>query len=352
MRIFIVAGGTGGHLFPAIRLAEEIKLRNSGDVRFITSTRKQDRAILEQNAMKFYTLPIIGTQAATPLYILNFTARLIIGTIKSLFLLLCLRPSTVIGFGGYVSGPILLIAALFNIKTIIHEQNVYPGRTNMALSRFVDRIALGFAETREYLRRSEQKIIVSGNPLRRGLKKKEKAPSYRFTLLVMGGSQGSHILNEITPVAVGLLRDDKKKILEIIHISGYDEKDKVVAAYRDEDIKAKIFSFVVDIDRLYNESDFVIARAGATTVSELLYMAKPCILVPYPHARAHQRLNAKILNDIGLAVLIDEERLSPTLLCGHIATFMDREILSHMSGSVKTNNYKDACDILLKELIV
>jgi len=346
MKILIVAGGTGGHLFPAARLAEEIKLRAQGEILFVTSCRSQDRDILKQRHIEFQTLPLIPLQTRTPLSILNFIARLIAGTIKSVFLLLRFRPLVAVGFGGYISGPILLSAALFRIKTIIHEQNVYPGKTNRILAGFVDKIAISFPETRGYLRRFDSKIIISGNPLRRGLKREQKTKDI-FTILAMGGSQGAHALNKLIPEAAGLIQADKKRALEIIHISGYREEREVIRAYQDRGIKSRVFSFTEEIDKLYNECDFVIGRAGATTVSELSFLAKPSILIPYPYGGGHQRLNAKVLQDRGSAILLDEEGLRLEDLRDAIIKLMDKKTLTDMSerqGRADNN----ACSILMK----
>ena len=349
MKIFVVAGGTGGHLFPAIKLTEEICQRHIAEVIFITSSRKQDKTSLQNKGILFFTLPIIGFQIRSPWYVLSFMVRLIIGTIKSLFLLLRFRPSVVIGFGGYVTGPIVLLAAMLNTKTIIHEQNVYPGRANRILSRFVDKIAINFPETKKYLKGMANKVIVSGNPLRKSLKR-DKKTNTGFTILAMGGSQGSHALNRLVPEALGLISGDKKKALNVIHIAGNKEKDDVTKAYQDKEVRNRVFSFTDEIGRLYNESDFVIARAGATTVSELLYLGKPSILIPYPYAGAHQRLNAKILSDAGIAVLLEEKQLTSKLLSDNIMKFMDKGVLAEMAGKVTDQN-KDACEILIKECV-
>jgi len=240
----------------------------------------------------------------------------------------------------------LLLAALFRIKTIVHEQNVYPGKTNRVLARFVDKIAVSFPESVEYLKRFESKIVVSGNLLRRGLKRVERK-GHGFRVLAMGGSQGSRTLNRIVPEAAGLLQGDKRSTLEILHISGYKEKDDVVRAYQDKGIKNRVFSFTQEMDKLYNECDFVIGRAGATTVSELLCMAKPSILIPYPHRDGHQRLNAEVLERTGSAVLLEEGHFTPEDLRDAMIRFMDRAVLSDMSKSMREANNKDACEILI-----
>lgn len=350
MRILIAAGGTGGHLFPAIRLAEEICAGKRGDVLFVTSRREQDRDILKKKNIDFRTLPIVPLQSKNPAAILKFLLMLTAGTVKSLFLLLKFRPSAAIGFGGYVSGPMILLAALFRIVTVIHEQNVYPGKTNRILAGFVTRIALTFSESKQYLKKFESKIIVSGNPLRRGLKRSEKK-SKAFTILAMGGSQGAHALNRLIPEAVGLMDDGKKRELEVIHLSGHRDRDEVARSYNNKGIKNRVFSFTEEMASLYSECDFVIARAGATTVSELLHLAKPAILIPYPHGDAHQRLNANLLKEKGGAILVEEEGLTPRNLRDTMIRFMDKDMLSSMADRLKNSSAKDAAGILMKAVL-
>ncbi|MBU4311702.1 MAG: undecaprenyldiphospho-muramoylpentapeptide beta-N-acetylglucosaminyltransferase [Candidatus Omnitrophica bacterium] len=350
MRVLIVAGGTGGHLFPAIRLAQELCGQGHAEVMFVTSQRGQDSDILRKKNIDFTTLCIVPLGSKNPVAILKFLAMLAAGTIKSLYLLLKFRPEVAIGFGGYVSGPIILLASLFRIKTVIHEQNVYPGKANRILARFVTKIALSFSETREYLKKFEPKIVVSGNPLRKeleGLWKEKKL----FTILVMGGSQGAHALNKLIPEAIGLMDDSKKKEFEVIHLSGHRDRDDVERSYNNKGIKNRVFSFTEDMASLYSECDFVIARAGATTVSELLHLAKPAILVPYPHGNGHQRLNAKVLEERGGAVLIEEQGLEPEKLLDAVARLMDKDLLSEMAGKLKNDSARDAAGILMKTVL-
>ncbi len=350
MKVLIVAGGTGGHLFPAIRLAQELCGQGQAEVMFVTSQRGQDRDILRRRNIDFRTLCVVPLVSKNPVAILKFLTMLAAGTIKSLYLLLKFRPEAAIGFGGYVSGPIILLASLFRIKTVIHEQNVYPGKTNRILARFVTRIALSFSETREYLKRFEPKIIVSGNPLRKELDERWKKGNL-FTILVMGGSQGAHALNKLIPEAIRLMDDSRKKEFEVIHLSGQRDRDEVERSYNNKGIKNRVFSFTEDMALLYSECDFVIARAGATTVSELLHLAKPAILVPYPHGNGHQRLNAKVLEERGAAVLIEEERLEPEKLRDVVVKFMDKDLLSEMSGRLKDDSTMDSAGILMKTVL-
>ncbi|MBU4150007.1 MAG: undecaprenyldiphospho-muramoylpentapeptide beta-N-acetylglucosaminyltransferase [Candidatus Omnitrophica bacterium] len=350
MKIFIVAGGTGGHLFPAIRLAEEILSRGTAEVLFIASSRKQDRDILRKKNIGFQTLPIIGMQRKNIFAILNFLARLFVGTLKSIYLLARFRPGCVIGFGGFVSGPIVLLASLSGARTVIHEQNVFPGKANLLLAKFADKIAVNFEESIKYLKGFESKIVVSGNPLRPGLKRSERSRD-GFTILAMGGSQGAHTLNILVPEALNLLEPSRKNALEIIHIAGHREKQDVENAYKDKGIANRVFAFTHDMGKIYSECDFVIARAGATTVSELAHLAKPSILIPYPFAQGHQKLNAMVLERSGLAVMVEEQGLKAETLRDIITRLMDKKTLALMSEKAARIDNRDACDILMKEAI-
>jgi UDP-N-acetylglucosamine--N-acetylmuramyl-(pentapeptide) pyrophosphoryl-undecaprenol N-acetylglucosamine transferase len=210
MKILIVAGGTGGHILPAMALAMEIKTRNIGEVLFVISSKKQDRDILSGKGIDFIALPITSLVYKNVFSILNFLTRLFAGTIVSVFTLLKFRPDAVVGFGGYVSGPIVLAASLLGIRTIIHEQNAYPGKANKILARFVNKIAVSFPDAKDYLKGFESKIVFSGNPLREGLERGARdrgKPGDSFNALVIGGSQGAHRLNTIVPEAVILMKD-------------------------------------------------------------------------------------------------------------------------------------------------
>ena len=351
MKVLIVAGGTGGHILPALVLARDIKIRNIGQVLFVISSRKQDREIISGKGVDFTTLPIASLQSKNIFSVLNFLARLFIGTIESAYLLLKFKPDTVVGFGGYVSGPIVLLASLSGIRTIIHEQNVCPGKANRILARFVNKITIGFLDAKSYLKSFESKIIFSGNPLRDGLKRDNRAKAAdSFNVLIIGGSQGAHKLNTIVPEAASLIEKDNRSMLNFIHIAGKKDLEEVEKSYEKIGIKNRVFSFTEHMARLYNECDFVISRAGAMTVSELLTLEIPAILVPYPYAGGHQKLNAMVLEKIGSGILLEEKNLTPYAMRDAILKLMDRNILRDMSNRAKRIDKPDTCKILIKEL--
>jgi UDP-N-acetylglucosamine--N-acetylmuramyl-(pentapeptide) pyrophosphoryl-undecaprenol N-acetylglucosamine transferase len=352
MKILIVAGGTGGHILPALTLAREIKARNVGEVLFVISSKKQDSDIISGKGIDFKTLDITPLQSRSPFGLLKFLIKLFLGTIESIFMLLEFRPDAVVGFGGYVSGPMVLLASFSGIKSIIHEQNVYPGKANRILARFADKIAISFSETRQYLKGHGSKIILSGNPLREGLKRDERVkPSEIFNVLIIGGSQGAHKLNTIVPEAIGLMQDRERAMFNIIHIAGKDEKEYVEKTYKEIGIKNRVFSFTEHMARFYNECDFVISRSGAMTVSELLALAIPAIMVPYPYAGGHQRHNAMALEKTGSGIILEEKDLTPSIMRDAILKLMDRNILAAMSTRAKNIEKPDACRALINEII-
>ncbi len=350
MKILIVAGGTGGHILPAMALAKEIKAKNIGKLLFAISSRKQDRDIIFGKGIDFTILPVVPLKSKNIFSVIGFLARLFIGTIESMRILLKFKPDAVVGFGGYVSGPVVLLASISGVKTIIHEQNVYPGKANRILARFVNKIAISFPDTRSFLKGFESKIIYSGNPLREGFKKDNSQKlADSFNVLIIGGSQGAHRLNTVVPDAIGIMQDSHRNMLNLIHIAGENEPGDVKKSYEKIGIKNRVFSFTEHMARFYNECDFVISRSGAMTVSELLALGIPAILVPYPYAGGHQKLNAMVLERTGLGVLLEEKDLTPSIMRDAILKLMDKDILSAMSIKAKQIDMPDACKILIGE---
>ncbi|MFH1640975.1 MAG: glycosyltransferase, partial [Candidatus Omnitrophota bacterium] len=198
---------------------------------------------------------------------------------------------------------------------LIHEQNVVCGRANRLLLRFADKIAVSFPETSEYLERYRKKIVVTGNPMRKDLSRidKNKALDYfsfdkkKFTILVMGGSQGSHRVNTAFLKAVSKIPD--KSRLQVIHLSGAEDYGSLKEAYKGLNINAELFGFLASMQYAYSACDLVLSRAGATTISEIIFYRLPAIIIPYPFAYQHQLDNAKILEKKGLAIIIQDEAL-------------------------------------------
>jgi UDP-N-acetylglucosamine--N-acetylmuramyl-(pentapeptide) pyrophosphoryl-undecaprenol N-acetylglucosamine transferase len=242
------------------------------------------------------------------------------GSFESLKIILEFKPDIVVGFGSLDSAPSLFLAWLFRIPTMIHEQNVLPGKANSFLARFVDKVAVSFSNTGDYLKINQEKIALTGNPLRKRLKiidKKTAAGFFglsqdKFTILVMGGSQGSRHLNSGFLKAVSFLKNVEK--IQIIHLTGQEDIEEIRGAYKRMNVASEVFGFFNEMEQAYSASDLVISRAGATTISELEYFKLPAILSPYPYAYSHQLENAKVLRNKGCAVIINDDDLDKDIL--------------------------------------
>ncbi|MFC1703742.1 undecaprenyldiphospho-muramoylpentapeptide beta-N-acetylglucosaminyltransferase [Candidatus Omnitrophota bacterium] len=355
MKILIACGGTGGHIFPAISLAEELK-KQGHDVLFTVTRRKLDEQIEKRN---FRCIPLDVTAISLKPLKKFFSSllKLIKTTLFTFVVLLREKPDVVVGFGGYVSGPVALNAYLLRIPTIIHEQNVQFGKANALLSKFVDTIAISFQESKKYI--NSRRVIHTGCPLREELVRidREQAHAFfgfekkRFTIMVMGGSLGSRRINE---TVIDALVDNKHKAqLQVIHIAGENDYEFVQQSYKKSGINAVTFGFFDKIGYAYSAADLLIARAGGSTISEIVAFKLPTIIIPYPFAGAHQMLNARFLSDKGAAVLIEQRNLSSELLGERIASFISdagrrKDMEKELSTLSPPNATRSLANLVLK----
>ena len=309
----IAGGGTGGHLFPALAVAEAFKERDpANQIVFVGSRRGLESSVL---AREGYVLKTIEAAA--------WKGKKLGGKLGSLMamprsmghawrLLHSFQPDLVLGFGGYASGPVAFMAWALRYKTAIHEQNAFPGLSNRILGKFVGRVFLSFESSSRHFRKS--KIFLTGNPVRKRMQQGRAARSCRaegkFTLFIFGGSQGAHHINQAMEEGLVHLGDLKSR-MRVIHQTGDRDYDEVRQAYEREGVEAEVYRFIQDMDRAYGTADLVLCRAGATTLFELMAMGKPAILVPYPHAaNDHQTLNAQTLVDAGAALMVADGELN------------------------------------------
>jgi len=311
LTVLFAGGGTGGHLFPALALAEEIKRRiPAAEITFVGTSRGIETQVLPAQGYKLVRIWIRGFKRRLSLGNLIFPLMLITSLIQSLALIIKSKPDVVIGTGGYVSGPVVLMAALLGVPTLIQEQNSYPGFSTRLLSRWVDRVHLSFEESRRYFKH-QNKLRVSGNPTRselrsipreEALKKFNLSPD-RITLLVFGGSQGATRINQaLLGILDKLMRGEK---LQLIWATGQKDFEEVKAACRRYGERVYVRPFIDDMASAYAACDLALCRSGATTVAELTRCGVPALLVPYPYAAAgHQEYNARTLAAKGAAVMI------------------------------------------------
>lgn len=319
-KVLIAAGGSGGHIFPAIALASTL-LKDENydlDIRFVGSNKVLDRRIFEKEGLDFSLLSANKLPYRVTLGALIFFVRLFFDLVKSFFIVISYKPDVVVGFGGYVSVPVIFVSYLFRVPRVVHEQNVVPGRANRLLFKMADVIAVSFRETIEYLGPDKRKALFTGNPIRASILKDAKESGKgalgldesKFTILVIGGSQGAHTLNETFIKAMREIDEEIKKSLQIIHITGLKDYGWAREEYGILGIEHRVYSFIDRIEKAYSASDLIVTRSGASCIFEIAFFGRPMILVPYPFALSHQSENAKVFSQNGAAIIIDERDLS------------------------------------------
>lgn len=364
-RILIAAGGTGGHIFPAIALAETLKsVRNDIEILFVSSDSARDTNLFDmQGAVgKVQVLPVRSLNRVFSLQVFNFLIGLVKGAIKSCLILRRFKPNVVVGFGSYIAGPIVAISYFKKIPTIIHEQNLIPGKANRILARFVDKIAISFEETEEFFLSGTQrnKIVFTGNPIRPKLIQSPKQKARRLlgldedklTLLIMGGSQGSNALNEAMLQVISLMAQESRDYLQVVHLCGDVDEEWVMAEYKRLGIPNATFAFSNKMDVLYSAADIIVARAGAMTLSEIAYFGLPSILIPYPYSTYHQYANADFFRRSGAALLLEQNnQLVDNLRFSISRLIHGKSELSAMSNAARRLSISNAAMRLAEEVL-
>ena len=322
--LMIAGGGTGGHIYPAIAIAQEFVSRGEGrNVIFVGTARGLETTIVPKAGFPLELISVGGLQGKGPLELLRNLARLPVGFFQAWGLLGRHRPGVVLGVGGYASGPILAVARLRGIPTAIHEQNAYPGLTNRILARFVQTVAVAFPGALPRLNRADG--VVTGNPVRKefftaAASRIAGSDSDRTRLLIFGGSQGSKTINDAMTGALLFLSRLKGR-LEIVHQTGPKELEHVREAYRTSAFAdTRVVPYLDPISGEIAAADLVVCRAGAMTIGELAAVGRPSILIPFAAAtNNHQEENARAVESAGGAVVITEAQLTPERLGNTIA---------------------------------
>ena len=355
MRVVIAGGGTGGHLFPGIALAEEVMTRapNRHDVLFIGTARGLEAKVIPQHGYKLELIQVSGLKRVGLVKFLKSVFLLPAALLRSIQILHSYRPDVVVGVGGYASGPVVLAAWLMRVPTAIQEQNAFPGLTNRLLGRFADHVFTAFPEALRHF--PKQKVQLLGNPIRRQLLDNylvSSVPHEKFRLLVFGGSQGAHVLNQAMIEAIPYLESVKEK-LHIIHQTGELELELVREGYAKAGASAEVVDFIRDMSSAYARADAIVCRAGATTLSELAVAKKAAVLVPFAAAADnHQELNARSLVDAGAAVMLLERELSGERLAKEIFALMNperrRQMAKAAGGLGRPEAAKEIADVLVE----
>jgi UDP-N-acetylglucosamine--N-acetylmuramyl-(pentapeptide) pyrophosphoryl-undecaprenol N-acetylglucosamine transferase len=317
-RLMIAGGGTGGHLFPGVAIAEELRAQHPDAViRFVGTTRGIEARVLPELGWDHEFIEVSGLKTVGALGALRGLLRLPRALWQARRVVKRFAPDAVIGVGGYASGPIVLMARLRGVATAICEQNSIPGLTNKILGRVVRRVFLAFAESQRFFK--PRKLSLVGNPVRRDLLARLLAaapdvPADRPRhVLVCGGSLGAVKVNELAADALIALAADGP--LTIVHQTGQQGHDATVARYQAAGVAADCRVFIKDMAAEYQRADLIVSRAGATTVAELAIAGKPAIFIPYPFAADnHQELNAREMADAGAALMFRQADLTGPLL--------------------------------------
>lgn len=307
MNVFLTGGGTGGHIFPAIAIAQAIEAKEpTANIHFVGTQYGMETTLVPDAGYPLHTLPIRGFLGKNLMDKLHLLWRLPASLILAFFLILRFRPKVVIGVGGYASGPMLLVASFLRIPTMIQEQNAYPGLTNKLGAKFSQLACLGFKEADKFL---SCRSIVTGNPVRGMFSGIKPWKSDRPNLLILGGSQGARSLNQVLPqVLKEVLKKDSE--IQVIHQCGKRFIDQVKDAYGEVNFSLEITPFIQDMPAAMNEARLIMCRSGASTIAELKLAGVPALLVPFPQATGdHQTFNAKSLEESGAGILIPEDQL-------------------------------------------
>ncbi len=344
-------GGTGGHLFPAIAVAEKIRaIIPESDILFIGTKSKIEGSVVPKLGFKFKSIWIKGFARKITFENILFPLKLFVSLIQSVILNLKFKPNVAIGSGGYVSGPAIWASYFTGSKIILLEQNSYPGITTRILAKYADRIYLTFEDSKKYFS-NQSNLVVSGTPVREELGKVEKKLAVKkFNLdagkkvvLILGGSLGAETINKATAYAVGKL---KSSGIQIIWQTGKNYFQHYKNLTNDS---IKIYPFIENMNYAYSACDLVVARAGATTIAEIIYLGLPSVLIPSPNVAAnHQYYNAKSVVDNNAAVMIYDNQAESKLTDTIVSLISNEEKLNGLKKEIEKLNKENSAELIAK----
>ncbi len=354
LRLVVAGGGTGGHLFPGIAVAQAFVARHDqNQVLFINAGRSLETSVLARLGWPHKTIAIEGIKGRSRWCQLTAALKIPTAIWQSGRLLNAFRAHMVLGVGGYSAGPVVAAAWRRHIPTALHEQNQLPGLTNRWVGRLVDRVYLSFSESRVHF--AEVKVKITGNPVRDEIVALSKVQTvhdqkHPFNVLVIGGSQGAQAINQAMIDAAPRLMG---KHVQVVHQTGEQDQVKVQQAYSDAAIPARAQAFFEDMASQYRQADMIICRSGATTVAEITVLGKAALFVPFPYATDdHQTRNAQALVDAGGAEMIAQMDLDGTVLARKIESWMqDRERLIQMAEKARRLGRPDAAQVIVDDMI-
>ncbi len=360
MKALLVAGGSGGHLIPALTLAEYLQQKQRCVI--LSTARPIDRIVASISHVEWETVDL---QKFTPLwrwFLPGYTLRQCRAIRGVWGVLRRTRPDVVVGFGGYLSAVGIVAARLSGVPAVVHEQNLLPGRANRLLALVANAVGVSFPETKRYLPRRAL-VEVTGNPVRRSLKREDSSEARRFfgfdpalpVLLIMGGSQGSRAVNTLGLGMWEELSPEARRNFQVLHLTGQAEAAAVEQAYKNLGVKARVCGFLHEMETAYSAATLAVSRAGATTISEMIALQVPAIFIPYPYAGGHQKANAGWLQERGAAIFFEEEGLTSRKLWSEIEALLSEpgrlEKMSSALGACSDGSSVERLEALVKKTV-
>ncbi|MCE1224913.1 MAG: undecaprenyldiphospho-muramoylpentapeptide beta-N-acetylglucosaminyltransferase [Geobacteraceae bacterium] len=358
MKLIVAGGGTGGHLFPGIAVAEEFLSRDpANQVLFVGSERGIEARAIPRLGYQLELISAAGIRGKGSLAKLKGAAMMLYGYSQSRKILQQFKPDLVLGVGGYASLPMVMAARGMEIPRYIHEQNALPGMSNKVLSRVANKVFISLEESAKFF--PKDCTLLTGNPLRKQILEMltkdmpEQQQSETFQLFIFGGSQGAHALNVALPQALAQLDQNQRAVLKITHQTGEADLQQVQAAYQESGIAADVRPFIDDMATEYHRADLIICRAGATTIAEVTALGKACLFVPFPHATDdHQRKNAEALLKKGACEMLVEQEISGNGLSNAIARLMEnRDALKLIGENAAALARLDAAKVIVDQML-
>lgn len=345
-RILIMAGGTGGHVFPGLALADSFKEKGI-EVAWLGTLGGMEKEWVEKAQIDFYPIRIKGLRGNGLLGWLKAPINVLRAWIQARQIIKQVRPDMVLGMGGFVCGPGGLAARSLGVELALHEQNAIVGLTNRWLAPFAKHIITAFPQKQL----QGEKVVCLGNPVRAGLEAISTVSMHQpLHLLVLGGSRGALALNKTVPQALALLPESQRPV--VIHQTGTKTLEEARHAYQQAGVAAKVVPFIDDMVEAYRDTDLVVSRSGALTVSELMASARPAIMVPFPFAvDDHQTANAEVLVNIGGGEIIQQVHLTPEGLASHLLFWQQDEALKKASENIRANAPQKAKEQIVELLI-
>jgi UDP-N-acetylglucosamine--N-acetylmuramyl-(pentapeptide) pyrophosphoryl-undecaprenol N-acetylglucosamine transferase len=362
MKVIMTGGGTGGHIYPAIAIADKIKKKHpEAEILFVGTERGMEKDLVPKNGYEIRFITVSGFNRKKLWKNFKTAADLMKGNIQASKIMSEFHPDLVIGTGGYVCGPVVRAAHKKGIRTFIHEQNAFPGVTNKLLEKYVEKVFVSFSESKEYFK-EQNKLVVTGNPIRKSFllcssdraREKMGIGSGEFAILCFGGSLGAGKINSTMIHVIETVSGMPD--LKLFFITGKNHYHHVLDSLKTKEIELseniKILEYADNMHEYLAAADLVISRAGALTVSEITACGKASVLIPSPNVTGnHQYFNAKVVADKGGAIIMEEKDLTEEKLLGTILRLKNnKEALNAMSAASAKVGRFDAVDVIYDHL--